>query len=103
MMHALLVIHRQHGIMGLWRGSGAAVPRVGVGSAAQLSTFSVTKEFITDLQVHTQLSKTFKTYDTVKPSGFLLSVLCRACIHWNEVLFLQDCGATQQHTRLCKV
>ncbi|XP_060768892.1 solute carrier family 25 member 35-like [Neoarius graeffei] len=51
MMHALLVIHRQHGIMGLWRGSGAAVPRVGVGSAAQLSTFSVTKEFITDLQI----------------------------------------------------
>ncbi|XP_046695615.1 solute carrier family 25 member 35 isoform X2 [Silurus meridionalis] len=28
MIHALSVIHRKHGIMGLWRGSGAAVPRI---------------------------------------------------------------------------
>ncbi|KAF5891140.1 solute carrier family 25 member 35 [Clarias magur] len=54
MMHALSVIHREHGIMGLWRGASAAVPRVSVGSAAQLSTFSLTKEILTDLQ-HTTL------------------------------------------------
>ncbi|MCJ8748350.1 hypothetical protein PDJAM_G00163720 [Pangasius djambal] len=51
MMHALSVIHREHGIMGLWRGSSAAVPRVSVGSASQLSTFSIAKELINDLQI----------------------------------------------------
>ncbi|KAM9440355.1 solute carrier family 25 member 35 [Clarias gariepinus] len=51
MMHALSVIHREHGIMGLWRGSSAALPRVSVGSASQLSTFSITKEILTDQQI----------------------------------------------------
>ena len=51
MMHALAAIYRQHGILGLWRGSSAAIPRVSVGSAAQLSTFSSTKELVIDLQV----------------------------------------------------
>lgn len=51
MMHALSVIYRQHGIVGLWRGSSAAVPRVSIGSAAQLSTFSSSKELVMDLQV----------------------------------------------------
>ncbi|KAJ8266089.1 hypothetical protein GJAV_G00125750 [Gymnothorax javanicus] len=51
MLHAFAAIHREHGILGLWRGSSAAVPRVSVGSAAQLSTFSSSKEFISDLQV----------------------------------------------------
>ncbi|XP_072231450.1 solute carrier family 25 member 35 isoform X2 [Leuresthes tenuis] len=50
MIHALRAIHRQHGILGLWRGSSAAVPRVSVGSAAQLSTFSSSKELVIDLQ-----------------------------------------------------
>lgn len=54
MMHALMDIHRQHGILGLWRGSSAAVPRVSVGSAAQLSTFSASKELVTDLQVFSE-------------------------------------------------
>ncbi|KAM3850623.1 solute carrier family 25 member 35-like [Diretmus argenteus] len=51
MIHALVAIHREHGILGLWRGSVAAVSRVSVGSAAQLSTFSASKEFVIDLQV----------------------------------------------------
>ncbi|XP_038642974.1 solute carrier family 25 member 35 isoform X1 [Scyliorhinus canicula] len=49
--HALMGIYRRHGIVGLWRGASAAVPRVIVGSAAQLSTFSATKQFTNDLQV----------------------------------------------------
>ncbi|XP_066517787.1 solute carrier family 25 member 35 isoform X1 [Hoplias malabaricus] len=53
-LHALVEIHRQHGILGLWRGSSAAVPRVSVGSAAQLTTFSSCREFITDLQVFSE-------------------------------------------------
>ncbi|KAI4814373.1 hypothetical protein KUCAC02_003569 [Chaenocephalus aceratus] len=51
MIHALAGIYRQHGILGLWRGSSAAIPRVSVGSAAQLSTFSSAKELVLDLQV----------------------------------------------------
>uniref|UniRef100_A0A3Q0QS59 Solute carrier family 25 member 35 n=1 Tax=Amphilophus citrinellus TaxID=61819 RepID=A0A3Q0QS59_AMPCI len=46
MTHALVAIYRQHGILGLWRGSSAAVPRVSVGSATQLSTFSSAKELV---------------------------------------------------------
>uniref|UniRef100_A0A3Q1EB26 Solute carrier family 25 member 35 n=1 Tax=Acanthochromis polyacanthus TaxID=80966 RepID=A0A3Q1EB26_9TELE len=46
MIHALAAIYREHGILGLWRGSSAAVPRVSVGSAAQLSTFSSSKELV---------------------------------------------------------
>lgn len=76
-MHALTQIYREHGIVGLWRGSSAAVPRVSVGSASQLSTFSIAKELISDLQVytHTQLSK---TYDDVN-SVFIVSPLCSVC------------------------
>lgn len=51
MIHALRAIHKEHGVMGLWRGSSAAVARVSVGSAAQLCTFSSSKEMVVDLQV----------------------------------------------------
>lgn len=51
MIHALAAIYREHGIVGLWRGSSAAVARVSVGSASQLSTFSSAKELVVDLQV----------------------------------------------------
>ncbi|XP_068600860.1 solute carrier family 25 member 35 [Brachionichthys hirsutus] len=51
MTQALVAIYREHGIVGLWRGASAAVPRVSVGSAAQLSTFSTSKELVADLQV----------------------------------------------------
>ncbi|XP_054899620.1 solute carrier family 25 member 35 [Poeciliopsis prolifica] len=51
MIHALKVIYRQHGMLGLWRGSSAAIPRVSIGSATQLSTFSSSKELVVDLKV----------------------------------------------------
>ncbi|XP_062393345.1 solute carrier family 25 member 35 [Sardina pilchardus] len=51
MLHALADIHKKHGMMGLWRGSSAAIPRVSVGSAAQLSTFSSSKELLIELQL----------------------------------------------------
>ncbi|CAL1573645.1 unnamed protein product [Knipowitschia caucasica] len=51
MVHALRAIYKDHGVLGLWRGSSAAVPRVSVGSAAQLSTFSSSKELVLELQV----------------------------------------------------
>jgi len=44
--HALRDIHRQHGLRGLWRGVEGAVPRLMLGSALQLSTFSYIKEAV---------------------------------------------------------
>ncbi|KAJ3589924.1 hypothetical protein NHX12_010764 [Muraenolepis orangiensis] len=54
MVHAIASICREHGFRGLWRGSFAAVPRTGVGSGAQLSSFSAIKELVVDLQVFSQ-------------------------------------------------
>ncbi|XP_051900652.1 solute carrier family 25 member 35 isoform X2 [Pristis pectinata] len=51
MLDALVTIYQRHGIIGLWRGSSSAVPRVMVGSAVQLSTFSKTKQVTRDLQL----------------------------------------------------
>lgn len=40
--------------MGLWRGVGGAVPRVMVGSAAQLATFTSAKAWVQERQVRGQ-------------------------------------------------
>ncbi|KAH3858337.1 solute carrier family 25 member 35-like [Dreissena polymorpha] len=42
----LSVVFKEHGITGLWRGTTAAVFRVMVGSAAQLSTFGAAKRYV---------------------------------------------------------
>ncbi|KAG5275085.1 hypothetical protein AALO_G00143400 [Alosa alosa] len=43
---AFASIYRREGLVGLWRGVNGAVPRVMVGSAAQLATFSSAKEWV---------------------------------------------------------
>ncbi|XP_069731058.1 solute carrier family 25 member 34 isoform X1 [Phaenicophaeus curvirostris] len=43
-------IYRQHGVAGLWRGVSGAVPRVAVGSAAQLATFASAKDWVCEHQ-----------------------------------------------------
>ncbi|XP_014278380.1 solute carrier family 25 member 35 [Halyomorpha halys] len=43
---ALRQIWRNEGITGLWRGSNGSAPRLAVASAFQLSTFSLSKEYI---------------------------------------------------------
>ena len=48
---AFATIYRREGIIGLWRGVNGAVPRVMVGSAAQLATFSSAKEWVSHAQV----------------------------------------------------
>lgn len=47
-------IWRQQGLAGLWRGVGGAVPRVMVGSAAQLATFASAKAWVQERQVRGQ-------------------------------------------------
>nr|XP_033778625.1 solute carrier family 25 member 34 [Geotrypetes seraphini] len=43
---AFETIYRKEGLLGLWRGVNGAVPRVMVGSAAQLATFASAKEWV---------------------------------------------------------
>lgn len=48
---AFLTIYRREGLIGLWRGVNGAVPRVMVGSAAQLATFTSAKDWLSHSQV----------------------------------------------------
>ncbi|XP_075376734.1 solute carrier family 25 member 34 isoform X1 [Mycteria americana] len=43
-------IYKQHGVAGLWRGVTGAMPRVAVGSAAQLATFASAKDWVCERQ-----------------------------------------------------
>ncbi|XP_040058924.1 solute carrier family 25 member 34 [Gasterosteus aculeatus] len=47
---AFVTIYRRDGVIGLWRGVNGAVPRVMVGSAAQLATFTSAKEWVSHTQ-----------------------------------------------------
>ncbi|XP_071494337.1 solute carrier family 25 member 35-like [Diadema antillarum] len=51
MVHGLRLIYSNGGFLGLWRGLSAAVARVTIGSAAQLTTFSAAKEMVIKSQV----------------------------------------------------
>ncbi|XP_068450650.1 solute carrier family 25 member 34 isoform X1 [Clinocottus analis] len=48
---AFVTIYRRDGLIGLWRGVNGAVPRVMVGSATQLSTFTSAKEWVSHSQL----------------------------------------------------
>ncbi|XP_012295530.1 solute carrier family 25 member 34 isoform X1 [Aotus nancymaae] len=50
LLGALETIWRQQGLVGLWQGVGGAVPRVMVGSAAQLATFASAKAWVQEQQ-----------------------------------------------------
>ncbi|KAM8914544.1 solute carrier family 25 member 34 isoform 2-T3 [Spinachia spinachia] len=47
---AFVTIYRRDGVIGLWRGVNGAVPRVMVGSAAQLTTFTSAKGWVSHTQ-----------------------------------------------------
>ncbi|KAK2702008.1 hypothetical protein QYM36_019394 [Artemia franciscana] len=51
MRDAVSSIYKQHGIKGLWRGSLSSLPRVSVGSASQLLTFTKSREYIHELKI----------------------------------------------------
>ncbi|XP_035697449.1 solute carrier family 25 member 35-like isoform X2 [Branchiostoma floridae] len=51
MTHGLKAIYGEYGILGLWRGVSGLMPKVTVGSAAQLSTFAISKEKIQKLGI----------------------------------------------------
>ena len=50
-LSAVYSISSKEGIKGLWRGSSTSIPRVGVGSASQLFTFSKSKDWLDHYEV----------------------------------------------------
>lgn len=65
---AFATIYRREGLLGLWRGVNGAVPRVMVGSAAQLATFSSAKDRLWRSQVHVRTSIPGKYLSAANPS-----------------------------------
>jgi solute carrier family 25 protein 34/35 len=49
--NALRKIYLEHGILGLWRGACGAMPRAGIGSATQLLSFSLCKDYFRKYEV----------------------------------------------------
>ncbi|XP_038602812.1 solute carrier family 25 member 34 [Tachyglossus aculeatus] len=47
---AFKTIYRRQGFLGLWQGASGAVPRVMVGSSAQLATFALAKDWVQERQ-----------------------------------------------------
>ncbi|KAI8797101.1 solute carrier family 25 member 35 isoform X1 [Biomphalaria glabrata] len=73
MSHAIKTIYKDHGAVGLWRGVTAAVMRVTVGSAAQLSTFSEAKTMIDSTQVF-KPNSFMTTFSASMVSGIFVTV-----------------------------
>ncbi|XP_073792434.1 solute carrier family 25 member 34 isoform X1 [Danio rerio] len=74
MSSALVSIYRREGVCGLWRGVNGAVPRVMVGSATQLATFSSAKDWITHTQWFSPLSS-LNTLCAAVMSGVAVSII----------------------------
>lgn len=51
MVNALITTYKKQGARGLWRGFEGIVPRTAVGSAAQMTTFTICKDFFSDFEV----------------------------------------------------
>lgn len=63
---AFLTIYKREGLTGLWRGVNGAVPRVMVGSAAQLATFTSAKDWVSQAQVQVWNSRSRCSISTYK-------------------------------------
>lgn len=74
LIQGLTTTYRNFGICGLWRGVSGALPRVTIGSAIQLSTFSTSKAFIVNTKVQELLSSDFAF--TFSLQWFFLSFAC---------------------------
>lgn len=51
MINALISTYKYQGARGLWRGFEGIVPRTAVGSAIQMTTFSMSKDFLSKYEV----------------------------------------------------
>uniref|UniRef100_A0A1B6GG92 Solute carrier family 25 member 35 n=1 Tax=Cuerna arida TaxID=1464854 RepID=A0A1B6GG92_9HEMI len=73
-MHALRTIYQEHGILGMWRGASGAVPRLAVGSASQLGTFYVCKEYLETSKLLTKEKSLINTSVASFLGGFAAGV-----------------------------
>ncbi|KAH9498438.1 hypothetical protein Btru_008254 [Bulinus truncatus] len=73
MSHAIKTIYKDHGAFGLWRGVSGAIMRVTVGSAAQLSTFSESKNMIDKFKVF-KPNSFMTTFSASMVSGIFVTV-----------------------------
>lgn len=51
MVNALINTYHSQGVRGLWRGFEGIVPRTAVGSAIQITTFTMSKDFLSQYKV----------------------------------------------------
>lgn len=71
---ALTQIYQREGVRGLWRGSVSSLPRIAVGSATQLSTFSKTKEFLENHEILREDKSLLNTFAASMISGAVVAV-----------------------------
>lgn len=69
-------MYRKYGIVrGLWRGATGAMVRIGVASAAQLSTISLLNEALIDHEILTKDQKFLSTLICSMLGGVLMSIV----------------------------
>lgn len=70
-LDALRSAYRSNGVRGLWRGYTAMVPRTGVGSSVQLSTFTQSKDYCQKYEVsvwHSEYERIERANDQNQPN-----------------------------------
>lgn len=71
-LSAMYSISSKEGIRGLWRGASTSIPRVGVGSASQLFTFSMSKDWLDHYEFYSRDSWQ-STFFGAMTSGLVIS------------------------------
>lgn len=72
---AFLTIYKREGLTGLWRGVNGAVPRVMVGSAAQLATFTSAKDWVSHSQVHVRKQQAYLLHMQMYSRGHTVGLM----------------------------
>lgn len=76
MISGLVSLYRQYGVVrGLWRGATGAMVRIGVASAAQLSTMSLLNEVLIERGVLTKDQRFLSTLLCSMLGGVLMAVV----------------------------
>ncbi|KAL0268394.1 UNVERIFIED_CONTAM: hypothetical protein PYX00_010356 [Menopon gallinae] len=70
----LAEVYRKDGVRGLWRGSVSSLLRVGVGSAAQLASFSKTKELLEKHKIFKSEQSLWNTFAASMLAGVVIAL-----------------------------
>lgn len=83
MVNALISTYKDQGVRGLWRGFEGIVPRTAVGSAIQITTFTMSKDFLSQYEVR---------FNTVFARTFNAKSLCSAYIDISTIDIFNTVG-----------